>query len=191
MASQIGADGRAVDGAVGGAAGYDSTGDTLRHSLRVGALMAQAITELVERSVAHDLSKVEEPERAVFDEFVPRLRDLTYGTPEYLASLETMGSALLHHYRHNRHHPEHFTDGINGMTLIDLIEMLADWKAAGERQAGGHLAASLRVQQERFGIGPQLMGILRNTAEHLGWLVEPLPRPRLEDRGPALDSAGG
>lgn len=149
---------------------YDSTGDTLRHSLRVGALMGQAITELVQRSVRHDLSKVEPPEREVFDRVTPRLKGLTYGTDEYKTALADMGAGLDHHYAVNRHHPEHYIDGVNNMTLVDLIEVLADWKAATERHDTGSLAKSLAVQQERFGLSDQLVQVLRNTAAYYGWL---------------------
>jgi hypothetical protein len=47
--------------------------------------------------------------------------------------------------------------------------MLADWKAATERHSDGDLAKSLNIQQERFALGDQLLGILRNTADHFGW----------------------
>lgn len=158
---------------------YDSTPDTLRHSLRVGALMGAPIKELIDRSVRHDLSKVEPPEVAVFDEFTPKLRNSTYGSDEYKGFLAAMGEALRHHYQENSHHPEHFgTRGINGMTLVDLVEMLADWKAATERHADGDLTRSLEIQQARFGISPQLAEILRNTAEHFGWIP---PQERKEE----------
>lgn len=152
---------------------YDSTADTLRHSRRVGELMAQPITELVDRSYRHDLSKTETPEKEIFDLVTPRLRELTYGSDEYRASLADMGPALEHHYANNRHHPEHHKGGVAGMTLMDLVEMLADWKAAGERHSDGSMAASLRVQRERFGLSDQLHSVLVNTAKHLGWYDEP------------------
>lgn len=156
---------------------HDSTPDTLWHSLRVAELMGEPIKELLDRSIRHDLSKTREPERAVYDEVVPQLRGTTYGTAEHRALVDTMGEGLRHHYAHNRHHPEHFADGINGMTLVDLLEMLADWKAATERTAQhGDLADSLAINGERFGIAPQLMDILANTARHFGWLVEPPTR---------------
>ncbi len=149
---------------------YDSTADTLKHSLRVGELMGQAIKELVERSVQHDRSKTEAPELAVFNEYTPKLKNSTYGSDEYKGFLAAMGDGLAHHYAHNRHHPEHHDHGVNGMTLVDLIEMLADWKAAGERHANGNLTRSLEVQTERFGLSPQLLRILTNTAAWYGWL---------------------
>jgi hypothetical protein len=118
---------------------YDSTADTLKHALRVGELMSQLITELIGRSLRHDRSKTEDPELAVFNEFTPKLRDSTYGSEEYKGYLASMKVGLDHHYASNRHHPEHFEDGVGGMTLVDLIEMLADWRAATERHADGSL----------------------------------------------------
>lgn len=149
---------------------YDSTADTLKHSLRVGELMGQLVTDLVQRSVRHDHSKTEDPELAVFNEFTPKLRDSTYGSDEYKGLLASMKVGLDHHYANNRHHPEHFDNGISGMTLVDLIEMLADWRAATERHADGSLVKSLRIQKERFGISDQLAEILWNTARHFRWL---------------------
>lgn len=149
---------------------YDSTADTLKHALRVGELMGQPIKELVDRSVRHDRSKTEDPELAIFNEFTPKLRDSTYGSPQYKGFLEAMGAGLDHHYAHNVHHPEHHEHGIAGMTLVDLIEMLADWRAATERHADGSLVKSLAIQRDRFGISDQLAEILWNTARHFRWL---------------------
>jgi len=77
--------------------------------------------ELLDRSARHDLSKTREPEWAVYDMFVPPLRATAYGSVEYLTLVDAMGEGLRHHYAHNRHHPEHFANGINGMTLVDLL----------------------------------------------------------------------
>jgi hypothetical protein len=148
----------------------DSRTDTLRHSQRVGELIIAMTKELLDRSWCHDRSKTQAPEVAIFDEFTPRLKELTYGSQEYKDCLAAMGEGLKHHYAANRHHPEHFADGIAGMTLVDVMEMLADWKAATERVADGDLARSLEIQRERFGMPDQLVAILRNTAEHFGWL---------------------
>jgi hypothetical protein len=151
-------------------AGYDSTADTLKHSQRVGELMAQTIRELVDRSMCHDRSKTEDPELTTFNEFTPKLQHSTYGSDEYKGFLAEMKAGLDHHYASNRHHPEHFADGVDGMTLVDLIEMLADWRAATERHADGSMDRSLEIQEKRFGISAQLYNILWNTAEHFGWL---------------------
>jgi hypothetical protein len=55
------------------------------------------------------------------------------------------------------------------MSLLSIIEMLADWKAASERTKQGSIARSLTVNIERFGIEPQLAWILSNTIDELGW----------------------
>lgn len=149
---------------------FDSRPDTLLHIRRVGELLARPITELVERIAKHDASKLQDPERAMFDEFTPRLRDSTFGSAEYKGFLRDMGPALLHHYEHNRHHPEHHPDGVTGMTLVDLIEMLADWRAATERHADGDLRRSIGINAERFGVEPQLLAVILNTAEQYGWV---------------------
>lgn len=152
------------------APGYDSTADTLRHSLRVGELMGRIITELVARSTKHDISKTRPPELEIFNEFTPKLKGSTYGSDEYKGFLEAMGAGLAHHYANNRHHPEHFENGVDGMTLVDVIEMLADWRAATERHDDGNLGKSLRIQKERFGLSEQLFNILWNTAAVFRWL---------------------
>lgn len=149
---------------------YDSRPDTLKHSQRVGELLVELVKELLDRSTCHDRSKTEPPEVAVFDEYTPLLKTSTYGSDKYKAQLAAMSEGLKHHYASNRHHPEHFADGVAGMTLVDVAEMLADWKAATERSETGDLAKSLEIQQGRFGLSDDLLSILRNTAEHFGWI---------------------
>ena len=149
---------------------YDSTADTLKHAQRVGELMVQVVGELIRRVPIHDKSKTEQPELDVFNEYTPKLRDSTFGSDEYKEFLEGMGEGLAHHYEHNRHHPEHFEDGVDGMTLVDLVEMICDWRAATERHENGSIRRSLEVQQPRFGISDQLRAILTNTVEYFGWM---------------------
>jgi len=59
---------------------------------------------------------------------------------------------------------------VNEMNLLDLVEMLCDWKAATERHADGDMGKSLEHNANRFSIDPQLAGILKNTAKEMGWL---------------------
>jgi hypothetical protein len=148
---------------------YDSTADTLLHSRRVGELLVSVIDALAHRAVNHDLSKTKSPELEMFNEFTPKLKHSTYGSDEYKGFLAEMQEGLKVHYANNRHHPEHYQEGISGMTLIDLIEMLADWKAATERHEDGDIQRSLEINQERFGIDDQLQAILTNTILLLGW----------------------
>ena len=146
---------------------YDSRTDTVNHKMAVGLILEQIAAQLLHRAEAHDDSKLEAPEKQIFDEFTPLLKTLTYGSDEYKSSLENMGTALQHHYAENRHHPEHFRNGIDDMNLIDLIEMLADWKAATLRHADGNIMASLGINRNRFDISDQLHHILCNTVKDM------------------------
>jgi len=57
--------------------------------------------------------------------------------------------------------------GIRGMSLLDLIEMFVDWKAASERHANGDITRSIEVNQERFGYSDDLRAVFTNTAAEL------------------------
>lgn len=150
---------------------YDSKADTEDHIRKVAENMLDVRMLLGFRARIHDKSKLESPEKEIFDKVTPKLRGITYGSEEYKASLAEMKPALDHHYRHNSHHPEHYGEnGISGMCLLDLIEMLCDWQAATERHADGNLAKSLVINQRRFNIDDQLQAILINTAHRLGWV---------------------
>ena len=152
---------------------YDSTEDTIAHIETVQANAALFRATLLVQAGTHDASKLRDPEKAAFDIATPKLRGLTYGSPEYKAATAELGDALKHHYAHNRHHPEHHADGIRGMDLVDLVEMLCDWKAASERHADGDIRESLRINAERYDIGPDLYMALANTVDRLWPLQEP------------------
>ncbi len=87
---------------------YDSTLDTLKHIAAVRRHLDAFAIALIARGDEHDASKLEEPEKSVFDQYRPLLKALKYGSDEYKANLEKLKLALKHHYEHNRHHPEHF-----------------------------------------------------------------------------------
>jgi hypothetical protein len=148
---------------------YDSTEDTKKHIRQVGVFLDEINRGLEKRARLHDASKLEEPEKSIFDEFTPKLKATTYGSDEYKKYLEGMGQALQHHYEANGHHPEHFEGGINGMSLLDTIEMIADWKAATLRHADGDIRKSLEINRERFGMSDQIYEILKNTIEEMSW----------------------
>lgn len=154
---------------------YDSRPDTWRHINQVQRFLIDVCGKLAERAIVHDQSKLESPEVEIFDEFTPKLKDSTYGSDEYKGFLSSMKVGLDHHYANNSHHPEHFTNGIQGMSLLDVVEMLCDWKAATMRHADGDLAKSIEINQARFGYSDDLKAILVNTAKELGFL-SPLDR---------------
>ena len=139
----------------------------MRHIETVRNILGTVIKDLVNRCSKHDQSKLQPPEVEIFEEFTPKLRDLTYGSEEYKQALAGMEPALTHHYFNNSHHPEFYINGIEEMNLIDVLEMLCDWKAATLRHNDGDIFKSIKINQERFGIDDQMTAILRNTAEWL------------------------
>ena len=146
---------------------YDSHDDTVKHISKVGDNIKSVIEKLHDRTIHHDASKLVEPEKSTFDKYTPLLKDSTYGSDEYKSFLIGMGVALKHHYENNRHHPEHFQNGINGMTLIDMIEMLCDWIAASERHANGDVYKSIDLNKERFGYSDEMATIFKNTVRQI------------------------
>jgi hypothetical protein len=148
-------------------AAYDSTTDGLRHIRRVQQLLNECVRRLLERADVHDESKLKEPEKSAFDRVVPRLKAATFGSDAYRAALADLGPALSHHYEANSHHPEHYVDGINGMDLFDVLEMLMDWRAACEGH-GSHCLSFTHLV-DRFHIEPQFAAVLVNTIEAFQW----------------------
>lgn len=197
--------------------GYDSSDATNEHIQHVQRLIGDVVSNLSARAYVHDLSKLESPEKEIFDEFTPKLRGITFGSDEYKACMAKMRPAIDHHNAVNSHHPEHYrwrcgvcdrrcteaewevapqgpndsgqrycpdccrhgmiyeaylkaeTDkGLHGMSLLDLVEMLCDWKAATLRHADGDILRSIDILQERFGYSNELRRILLNTVAELG-----------------------
>ncbi len=138
--------------------------ETQKHIEAVRKYIRFMIDKIDMRGVKHDASKLESPEVDVFAEYTPKLNNTTFGSEEYYQNLEHMKSALDHHYASNRHHPEHFVNGINDMTLIDILEMFCDWKASTLRHNDGNLLKSIEINAERFNMDGQLKQILLNTA---------------------------
>lgn len=147
---------------------YDSRKDTENHIRRVDQYLLKCIVELGDRAEMHDRDKInDKKEKALFDIYTPKLKDCTYGSEEYKSYLAELKPALDIHYANNRHHPEHFENGIRGMNLLDLLEMICDWKASSERHEDGDIYRSIEINQSRFGYSDDLKSILKNTADFL------------------------
>lgn len=140
---------------------------TMRHIERLRNLLNIIVIDLLTRGEQHDQTKLEPPEVAAFTALTPELSNLHYGSEEYARSKELLGDALVHHYAKNRHHPEHYANGVDDMNLIDLIEMLCDWKAASERHNSGNIRTSIDLNAQKYKINPQLARIMRNTVDYL------------------------
>jgi len=139
--------------------------ETMKHIEKVRYYIKHITDRLAIRGINHDRIKLESPEVEVFAEHTDSLAGLQYGSEAYKASLKAMESTLAHHYANSRHHPEHFANGINDMNLVDIVEMLCDWKASSLRHTDGNLLKSIETNAERFGYDEQLKQIFINTAK--------------------------
>ncbi len=139
--------------------------ETQRHIDRVRKYIRFFTDKLTTRGELHDASKLDSPEVELFAEHTDKLSQIEYNSEEYKKELEALQPALDHHYAVNKHHPQHWQNGIDDMSLLDLIEMIADWKASSERQKAGNILKSIEINAKRFNMSEQLAKILINTAK--------------------------
>jgi len=145
----------------------DCFNSTAKHIEFVKRYMQKVLSLLQQRAGAHDKSKLKEPEFELFAKYTPELAGLTYGSDEYKECISKLAPALEHHYAKNRHHPEHFKNGIRDMNLIDIIEMFVDWYCAAMRHNNGNIRRSIEYNQERFDFSDDITKIFYNTIEIL------------------------
>jgi hypothetical protein len=134
-----------------------------KHKDNVSRFMQIMANDVTKKAVEHDDSKLGDVEVQYYAYYTPELSKLTYGSQEYKDNLDKMRPAIDHHYAKNDHHPEHFEKGIEDMTLVNLIEMMCDWKAATMRHNDGNMLKSMEMNKKRFNIDDQLYAILMNT----------------------------
>ena len=139
-----------------------------KHIDQVTEFMNILSADIKERGKEHDASKLSDKELPKWEEYVPNLAGKKYGTDEYKEASKAMGDVIAIHHKANRHHPEYFgKEGIKGFNLVDLIELICDWKAASLRTNGGDVIKSIKDNANRFGYDETLESILLNTAELL------------------------
>lgn len=101
-------------------------------------------------------------------QLLSRIEDLSAANQFFgqeMLSLQTGLTLLIHTQL------DEMSSRVNQMNLIDLIEMLCDWKAATMRHTDGDIRKSLEINKGRFQISYQLQRILENTIP----LLEPDP----------------
>ena len=144
---------------------FETMVQTYEHKQNVSKFISIILHDLIIRSIYHDDSKLENPEVDIFTEYTPKLANSTYGSDEYYQFLKEMKPALDSHYADNSHHPEHYDNGIKDMDLVDLIEMICDWKSATLRHNDGDIYKSIELNQKRFGYSDELKQIFKNTVD--------------------------
>lgn len=146
---------------------------TLRHIKRVNELLGNFAIRMIQRGQVHDSSKFDPIEAGPLEEMqklVDAEGQAPFGTDEYKRRTDMLGPMIEHHRAHNSHHPEYYPNGIDGMDLLDLVEMFYDWKAASER--GEEDAMNLSFAVKKYNVSPQLESIFLNTATRHGYAVK-------------------
>lgn len=141
--------------------------ETRDHIKVVQKNIGDVLINLSDRALDHDQSKLEEPEAEGFRTVGKALKGMTYGSQEYKDQLVAMKPFLDHHYASNSHHPEHWADGINGMSLLDMTEMICDWQAASQRHDDGCIVKSVEINAKRFNMEQAHVRLLSNTVVEL------------------------
>ena len=137
--------------------------DLHNHKQKVGQSLQIICNELMRRAIVHDASKFFDDELKGNLKAQPEKRALQatghiYGSIEDNKHREEYKWLSDKHYSRNRHHPEYHHNGINDMSLIDLVEMLCDWWISGD-----NIDHSIRENIKKFNIDAQLARSLKNT----------------------------
>ncbi len=125
---------------------------TTIHKIQVMRFIVKTCWSLLKRAFKHDLSKYSKYEAPYFAS-APELKSFFYGSQEYKKMLQDtpqFDAAIKHHYANNSHHPQFYSGGIQDMELLDIIEMLCDWKASTLRNKEGDIQKSISLNQDRF-----------------------------------------
>lgn len=136
----------------------------MKHKRQVRDKLRYVAYKLLSLANHHDDSKLKEPELSMFLKYTPMLKKLEYGSKEYQDVLKEMGKELQHHYQNNRHHPECWKDGIESMSILYIIEMIADWATVAEST---NIGINLLYQKERFNCSWVFLDLLQKIHKDL------------------------
>ena len=157
--------------------------DVVKHRENVKNRLMFLADELYKRAEHHDDSKLAYPEIEWLIEMDKEPR-YDYGTPEYFDKMKRWQKFFDHHYKNNRHHPDHFTNGIDDMNLVDLCEYVIDIISYFNELHVHDALETINKQSGRFGFDEQLEQILKNTLlSYFSWFgdIKPLSQKSQED----------
>jgi len=150
----------------------------LKHKEDVKKRMLFLAKEIIKRAETHDDSKLREPEISWLIQ-MDKEPYAEYGTPEYYKKMEKWKKFFDHHYSNNPHHPGYYEHlgGINGMTIVDLIEMMCDITSYCQKLHTCKASEIIYEQKERFNISEDIIQILINTLNYYyTWIGDFAPK---------------
>ena len=120
---------------------------------------------LTTRAKTHDASKLKEPELTQYTEAAEKLEKFKPGSSDYLKIRDKYAIILSKHFTKNSHHPEHFKNGFNDMSILDLVDVLVDWKLdCGD----GDWNKFVDDRRDYYGMSDQVVQIFKNSKDVLG-----------------------
>lgn len=132
------------------------------HISRVRKHINTFVQLLLKRAINHDKSKLEEPEISWWKEMDKEPR-YPYGSEEYKQKIKRWDKVFKHHYKYNRHHPEHYDYGVSEMTLVDIVEMMCDWLGYKDTITISEALKVCDEQMRRYNIPDGIRQIIFNT----------------------------
>ncbi len=149
---------------------FEVLNDTIMHISEVRENIAHIKSELDQRGIKHDRSKFTAIEFDAFVKTRPKFKTVNYGSKEYQECVDEIKPAIDHHHSNNRHHVDFYENGFSDMNLIDILEMLADWKAASRRSPNLEFKDSLPIAFEKYSIPENMQKHIISTLKYLKWI---------------------
>ena len=138
----------------------------INHKKSVKKRMLFLAKEITKRAEEHDNSKLTKPELFWLIQ-MDKEPAVKYGTPAYFEKQKRWKKFFQHHYKMNRHHPDHFGQlGVYGMTIVDLVEMMCDVVSYCQELHVFQADKIIEEQKRRFGIDENISQIIINTLNY-------------------------
>lgn len=136
-----------------------------RHIMTVQSLVRRLAYQLMLRADTHDLSKFAPDEFGGMIEIDRIADEQGLNSPAYMEALSG-GAIQLHQSRHP-HHPEYHSRGIEDMSLLDIVEMVCDWKAANQLRGHPAWGESVQMMADRLNLSSEYLFLINLIAKEL------------------------
>lgn len=137
----------------------------LRHIMTVQGLLRRVARQLLNRADDHDLSKLGPDELGGMIEIDGIADRYGLNSPEYMVAL--LGKAIKLHQSRHTHHPEYHPNGVEDMSIFDLIEMVCDWKTANKLRGHPEWEKSVDMLVKRLSLSPEYVLLINLIAREL------------------------
>lgn len=151
-----------------------------RHLMFVRLALHSVVHALEQRSDIHDASKMLDDEFAGFSRINAAARVHKFGSQEYKDGLKSEKPTIDLHFSRNTHHAEYYGElpearingrGAEGMTFLDIIEMVCDWWGAGkgyDSKMPWEESVARNLESKGKYLSPEQIWLVQEVAKFLG-----------------------